>query len=86
MKERLNLRVDDELLAWARAYAVERKWTLTTVVETALVDLRGLAKAGVPDAPELGKASAPNPPASPRAPDPRWERQKKLNEAKERRR
>ena len=79
MKRQVNLRVDDELWRWVESYAAQRKWTRTTVVETALADLRGLARGGVPDPPR----EPADRPAVSSARVLAWERQRRLNEAKD---
>ena len=60
MKERVQLRVDGGLLAWADEYARERRWTRTAVFEAALEALRGDAAGGVPDRPAATVAPAPS--------------------------
>lgn len=50
-KTTTSLRVDDDLLAWSKAYAKERKCSWAQVVEMALQALRGDAQGGVPDLP-----------------------------------
>ena len=50
-KQRINLRVDEGLHAWAVEYASKRSSTTTAVYELALAELRAVAEAGVPDLP-----------------------------------
>jgi hypothetical protein len=48
-KEMLSGRVDVELVRWVTGYAIERGVSRTAVIEWALREARGLARAGVPD-------------------------------------
>jgi len=86
----VTARLDEELLAWAESYAEERGVSRTKILEAGLRALRGDAVGGVP---ELEDAPAPAPAVGqkpePDAPVDQWhqwamERQRKLNEAKER--
>ena len=81
----VTARLDEELLAWAESYAEERGVSRTKILEAGLRALRG--------EPELEDAPAPAPAVGrkpePDAPVDQWhqwamERQRKLNEAKER--
>jgi hypothetical protein len=51
-KQRVDLRVDTDLLGWADDYAGRMRWTRTTVFEAALEALRADAQGGVPDVPK----------------------------------
>lgn len=82
-RERVNLRLDADLKAWAEGYAAERRWTFTTVVEAGLEALRGDAQGGVPASPS--RAATPEVVRAP-APDYRWEHQQRLNADREKRR
>lgn len=81
-RERVNLRLDADLKAWAEGYAAERRWTFTTVVEAGLEALRGDAVGGVPASPRRAASEVARAPAQ----DYRWERQQRLNAEKERKR
>jgi hypothetical protein len=50
-RQRVDLRLDEDLVAWADGYAAERRWTRTTVFEAALEALRGDGAGGVPELP-----------------------------------
>lgn len=55
-KTTVSHRIDDDLLAWAGAYAKTREVTRSTVLEEALRHLKGMAEGGVPDLPKPAPA------------------------------
>jgi hypothetical protein len=51
----VSLRLDEELLEWADAYAKEREVSRTALLESALVSFREDCKAGVPELREAAR-------------------------------
>lgn len=93
----MDARLEADLLRWVDEYAKHRGWTRTLVLEEALRSFRQDVRGGVPDLPtrvdavareaeqrERSVTPANRPPQRPAPVDYAMERQRKLNEAKER--